>query len=180
MLEVFREEFYGWGYTEFNRLDKYIRRVLKETFMTKRIYMGRPGGHVNQRLANLIINEQLPIWDKNDLRKYKKMYPTSKVWVLLESEFDFPVPQQLTPSIKIKINPINDRRQQSFTPGPANVTPNPANALGSTPPTEALLTQIPPIQAPPTPAQPIQVPTAQVLSSPVSLAQVLPIPAATI
>ena len=78
MLEVFREEFYGWGYTEFSRLDKYIRRVLKETFMTKGIYMGRPGGHVNQRLANLVTDEQLPIWDENDLRKYKKMYPTSK------------------------------------------------------------------------------------------------------
>ena len=46
--------------------------------MTKGIYMGRTGGHVNQRLANLVIDEQLPIWDKNDLRKYKKMYPTSK------------------------------------------------------------------------------------------------------
>ena len=92
MLEVFCEEFYGWGYTEFSRLDKYIRRVLKETFMTKRIYIGRPGGHINQCLANLIIDEQLPIWDKNNLRKYKKMYPTSKAWVLLELEFDSPVP----------------------------------------------------------------------------------------
>ena len=39
--------------------------------MTKGIYMGRPDGHVNQRLVNLIINEQLLIWDENDLRKYK-------------------------------------------------------------------------------------------------------------
>ena len=93
MLEVFCEEFYGWGYTEFSRLDKYIRRVLKKTFMTKGIYMGRPGGHVNQRLASLVIDEQLPIWDKNDLRKYRKMYLSSKAWVLLESEFDSPVSQ---------------------------------------------------------------------------------------
>ena len=82
MLEVFREEFHGWGYTEFSRLDRNIRRVLKETFMAKGIYMGRPSGHVNQRLANLVIDEQLPIWDENDLRKYKKMYPTSKAWIL--------------------------------------------------------------------------------------------------
>ena len=60
ILEVLREEFYGWGYTEFRRLDKYIRQILKETLMTKGIYMGRPGGHVNQCLANLVINEQLP------------------------------------------------------------------------------------------------------------------------
>ena len=61
MLEVFREEFHGWGYTEFSRLDKYLRRVFKEIFMIKEIYIGRPGGHVNQRLANLVIDEQLPI-----------------------------------------------------------------------------------------------------------------------
>ena len=78
MLEVFCKEFYGWRYTEFSRLDRHIRETLKETFMAKEIYMGTPNGHVNQRLANLVIDEQLPIWDKNDLRKYKKMYPTSK------------------------------------------------------------------------------------------------------
>ena len=78
MLEVFREEFHGRGYTEFSRLDQYIRQILKETFMAKRIYMGKPSGHINQRLANLVINEQLPIWDKNNLCKYKKMYQTSK------------------------------------------------------------------------------------------------------
>ena len=58
--------------------------------MTKQIYIGRPGGHVNQRLANLVINEQLPIWDKNDLRKYKKMYPTLKAWILLELRHSYP------------------------------------------------------------------------------------------
>ena len=47
----------------------------------KNLY-GRPSEHVNQRLANLVIDEQLPIWDKNNLRKYKKIYPTSKIWVL--------------------------------------------------------------------------------------------------
>ena len=31
----------------FNRLDKYIRQIFKETLMTKSIYIGRPGGHVN-------------------------------------------------------------------------------------------------------------------------------------
>ncbi len=64
--------------------------------------MGKPSGHVNQRLANLVIDEQLPAWDEKDLRKYKKMYPTSKAWILLES--DSPVLQQLTPSVEAKIN----------------------------------------------------------------------------
>ena len=134
ILEVFCEEFHGWGYIEFSKLDRNIRQVLKETFMAKGIYMGRPSGHVNQRLANLVIDEQLPIWDENDLRKYKKMYPTSKAWVLLESEFDSPVPQQLTPSIEAKTNPINNQQQQSFTPAPVpiHVTPDPANSFGST------------------------------------------------
>ena len=179
MLDVFRDEFYGWGYTEFSKMDRHIRDALKETFMAKGIYMGTPNGHVNQRLANLVIDEQLPTWDKNDFLHYKSMYPTSKAWLLLELRHSH-LPQQHTPSIKAKINPINDRRQQSFTPRPANVTPNPANALGSIPPTGALLAQILPVQAPPIPAHPIQVPTAQVLPIQVSLAQVLPIPAATI
>ena len=82
------------------------------------------------------------------------MYPTSKVWLLLELWHSH-LPQQHTPFIKAKMNPINNRRQQLFTPGLANITPNPANALGSTPPTEALLAQIPLVQAPPTPEHPI-------------------------
>ena len=57
MLEIFCEKFYGWGYTEFSKLDKYKRRVFNETLMTKGVYMGRPGGHANQRLASLVINE---------------------------------------------------------------------------------------------------------------------------
>ena len=68
------------------------------------------------------------------------MYPASKAWPLLELR-ESPVPQQLTPSIKPKINPIDNRKQQSFTPAPVNVTPippnvtpGPANAFGSTSP----------------------------------------------
>ena len=61
--------------------------------MAKKIYIGRPSGHVNQCLAKLVIDEQLPIWDKNNLRKYKKIYPTSKALILLESKFDSPVSQ---------------------------------------------------------------------------------------
>ena len=159
MLEVFRDEFQGWGYTESSKLDQHIRGALKETFMAKGIYMGTPNGHINQRLANLVIDEQLPAWDKNDLLHYKSMYPTSKAWLLLELRHSY-LPQQLTPSIKAKINPINDRRQQSFTLGPANITPNPANVLSSTPLTKAPLTQIYPVQTPPTPAHLIQVPMA--------------------
>ena len=81
-----------------------------ETIMTKKIYMGRPGGYINQRLANLVIDKQLLIWDENDLRKYTKMYLTSKAWILLESEFDSPISQQFTPSIEVKTNPINNQQ----------------------------------------------------------------------
>ena len=57
MLEVFCEEFHRWEYIEFSRLDKYIKQILKETFMTKRIYKDRPNSHVNKCLVNLVINE---------------------------------------------------------------------------------------------------------------------------
>ncbi len=111
--------------------------------MTKGIYMDRPSGHVNQRLANLVIDEQLLIWDKNDFRKYKKIYLTSKVWILLESEFNSPISQQLTPSIEVKTNPINNQQQQSFTPAPVpvNVTSGLANAFTPPPPN---FTPVPP------------------------------------
>ena len=69
MLEILCEEFYRCGYTELSRLDKYIRQVLKEILMTKNIYKGRPGDHINQRLANFVIDEQLLIYDKNNLHK---------------------------------------------------------------------------------------------------------------
>lgn len=61
MLEIFCEEFYGWGYTKFIRLDQYIRATLKETIMTKNILMDRSSGHVNQCSAKLVIDEQLLI-----------------------------------------------------------------------------------------------------------------------
>lgn len=50
--------------------------------------MGRPDSHTNQRLANLVKNEQLPIWDKNNVYMYKKICSTLKRWVILESELD--------------------------------------------------------------------------------------------
>ena len=78
--------------------------------MVKGINIGRPNDHVNQRLANLVINEQLLIWDQKYFYKYKKIYPISKSWVIFESEFDSPIPQQLTPSIKAKINLINNQK----------------------------------------------------------------------
>lgn len=60
MLDVFGEELYGWRYTEFSRLDKYIRQIFKKTIITKNIYMGKPGGYINQYFVNLFINEQIP------------------------------------------------------------------------------------------------------------------------
>ena len=46
--------------------------------MAKGIYMDTSSNHVNQRLASLIIDKKLLIWDKNNLRIYKKMYSMSK------------------------------------------------------------------------------------------------------
>lgn len=65
-------------------MDKYIREVFKETFIIKEIYMGRPSSYLNQHLANLIIDEQFPIWDKNGLLNYKSIYLILKVWLFLE------------------------------------------------------------------------------------------------
>ena len=67
------------------------------------------------------------------------------------------------PSIKAKINPTNNQRQQSFTPGLTYVIPNSANALRSIPLTKALLIQIDLVQTPPILAYLIQVPMIQVL-----------------
>lgn len=47
ILEVFCNEFHGWGYMEFSRLDEHIRGAFKKTFMTKRIYMDKPSGNMN-------------------------------------------------------------------------------------------------------------------------------------
>lgn len=47
-------------------LDKYMKQVLKEIFMTKKMYIGKLGDQVNQRSASFVMNEQFPIWDKNN------------------------------------------------------------------------------------------------------------------
>ncbi len=59
MLKVFYNEFHKWGYTEFSRLDQYIRSTLMETFMAKEIYMITTNNYVNQCLDNLITDQQL-------------------------------------------------------------------------------------------------------------------------
>ena len=70
--------------------------------------MGRPGDHINQRLASLVIDKQFLIWNRNNFRKYRKIYPSSKAWVSLKSEFNSSISQQLTQSIEAKTNPINN------------------------------------------------------------------------
>lgn len=79
MLEIFCKKFHRKGYIKFSKLDKYIRRVFKEIFITKKIYMNKLGDNVNQHLVNFVIDEQLPIWDKNHLHKYKKIYLILKI-----------------------------------------------------------------------------------------------------
>lgn len=46
-LEIFYEEFYGWRYIKFSRLDKYRRQVFKKSFMIKDIYIDRSGSYIN-------------------------------------------------------------------------------------------------------------------------------------
>lgn len=60
--------------------------------MSKKIYINRLGDHENQYLANLIVNEQIPIENESNFRKYKKIYLTSKAWIFFESKFDSLVP----------------------------------------------------------------------------------------
>lgn len=76
MLDIFHNKFYKWEYMEFSKLDRHIKGTFKETFMIKKIYMGIPNGYINQRLANLVINEQVLIWDKKNIFHYKSMYLT--------------------------------------------------------------------------------------------------------
>ena len=74
------------------------------------------------------------------------MHPTSKVWVLLEIRHSHPS-QQISLFIEENFNPINNRRQQTFTRRPANIISDSSNVFGptpgSTPLTEALFAQIP-------------------------------------
>lgn len=46
--------------------------------MTKKIYMDKYDGHVNQQVAKLVINKQPSIGDKNNFCKYKNIYLMSK------------------------------------------------------------------------------------------------------
>lgn len=118
MLEVFCEKFHRWEYIKFSELDQNKRQVFKEIFMAKKIYMGRPSDHVNQRLVNFVIDKQFLTWNKNNLHNYKTMYLTSKAWPLLKLRESL-IPQQLTPFVKEKINPIDNEKQQTMTLGPA-------------------------------------------------------------
>lgn len=76
--------------------------------MVKRIYMGTSNSYVNQRLAKLVINEQLQIWDNNDLLYYKSMYLKSKAWLLLKFWHSQLHQQHTLFIMKAKINLINN------------------------------------------------------------------------
>ena len=110
--------------------------------MAKGIYIGITNSYINQRLANLITDEQFPVWDKTELLKYKSIYLISKAWVLLELRYFHPS-RQISPSVEENFNPINNKRPQTFTCGAANVISDLSNAFGptpsSTPLTKALL-----------------------------------------
>lgn len=82
--------------------------------------MGEPSGHVNQGLANLIIDKQLLAWDPNDLRNSKKMYLISKTWLFLD--FDSFMLQQFIFSIETKIYLIENQKQEKITPAPAHIS----------------------------------------------------------
>lgn len=61
ILESFQDEFPRGGYTKFGKLDLHIREAFKKTFMARGIYMGKHINHINKRLANFVINEQILI-----------------------------------------------------------------------------------------------------------------------
>ena len=63
---------------EFRKLNWHIKDAIKKMFMVKDYYMVTTNNHINQRLANLINNDQLLIWNKTQLLKYKSIYLTSK------------------------------------------------------------------------------------------------------
>lgn len=66
-----------------------------------------------------------------------------KVWISLKFEFYPLIPQQFTLSIKAKISPINNQRQQLFTPEPIKIDLKLAYTCGSTSSTKTFLIQIP-------------------------------------
>lgn len=47
MLKDFYNEFYGWGYTGFKKLDQYIRQTFKKSLIAKEIYMGQLSSYIN-------------------------------------------------------------------------------------------------------------------------------------
>lgn len=59
MLKIFCNKFYGWGYIAFSKLDQHIRGIFKKSIIAKKIYIDILNSHINQHLANLVINEQL-------------------------------------------------------------------------------------------------------------------------
>ena len=79
MLKVFHNEFHGWGYIKFRKMDWHIKNAFMEMFIAKKIYIDIANIHINQRLAKFITNEQLLFWDQTKLLIYKSMYLTSKV-----------------------------------------------------------------------------------------------------
>lgn len=87
-----------------------IRLYSHKITITQKIFLDKPNTHVNQYLANLVINKQLPIQDKHNFRKYKKIYQTLKVWIFFKSKFNSFISQYLIPFIKPKITPIDNQK----------------------------------------------------------------------
>lgn len=44
-------------YQKFSKMNKYIKQVLEQTFITKKIYISRLGGSINQYFSNFITNK---------------------------------------------------------------------------------------------------------------------------
>lgn len=63
---------------EFSKLNHHVRKALKKIFIVKKIYISTSNGHIDQYLANLVINKQPLAWDKYNLYKYRIMYLMSK------------------------------------------------------------------------------------------------------
>lgn len=75
---------------EFNKLDQYLKKALMEVFIIQKIYLTKLNSHINEHLANFIMDKQFLIWDKNNLHKYKKIYLTSKAQLFLNPTVFYP------------------------------------------------------------------------------------------
>ena len=73
LMEDFKEDFEGWTPEAFRRLERGIRRELREYLERYGIYFGKYNAPINTRLAALVTATDLPKWDEQDLIDYQDL-----------------------------------------------------------------------------------------------------------